>query len=266
MIKQAPTAGRIFAMVAFSLSCFGIVLFLWLQFGGPVPLKAEGYRVKVALDFRGVPKGTRDNYILWEEGKGPDVVIELTSSSTHQEDIEGKFRLYRDVLKHYGAVALPCQVQDPDRKGKVESGVGHAQKTPLKGLRFESLQEAQTYLDRWEERWANTRIHGTTKRQVAAMFGSACSGASRRSTASGASVVSASIAMQYGVSTSSSARFWAPAFDPVFSSGQITSAPAKRASSPVASVDWSSTTMIRAGGVVCSSTLRTVSDTDAASL
>ena len=78
--------------------------------------------------------------------------------------------LYRDVLKHYGAVALPCRVQDPDRKGKVESGVGHAQKTPLKGLRFERLEEAQTYLDRWEERWADTRIHGTTKRQVAAMF------------------------------------------------------------------------------------------------
>jgi len=78
--------------------------------------------------------------------------------------------LYRDVLTHYGAVALPCRVQDPDRKGKVESGVGHAQKTPLKGLRFESLEEAQAYLDRWEERWADTRIHGTTKRQVAAMF------------------------------------------------------------------------------------------------
>jgi len=78
--------------------------------------------------------------------------------------------LYRDVLQHYGAVALPCRVRDPDRKGKVESGVGHAQKTPLKGLRFESLGEAQRYLDRWEERWADTRIHGTTKRQVAAMF------------------------------------------------------------------------------------------------
>jgi hypothetical protein len=78
--------------------------------------------------------------------------------------------LYRDVLKHYGSVPLPCRVADPDRKGKVESGVGHAQKTPLKGLRFESLAEAQAYLDHWEERWADTRIHGTTKRQVAAMF------------------------------------------------------------------------------------------------
>ena len=78
--------------------------------------------------------------------------------------------LYRDVLAHYGAVAMPCRIQDPDRKGKVESGVGHAQRTPLKGLRFESLEEAQAYLDHWEQRWADTRIHGTTKRQVAAMF------------------------------------------------------------------------------------------------
>jgi len=78
--------------------------------------------------------------------------------------------LYRDVLKHYGAVPLPCRAGDPDRKGKVERGVGHAKNTPLKGLRFESLEEAHSYLDHWEERWADTRIHGTTKRQVAAMF------------------------------------------------------------------------------------------------
>jgi len=78
--------------------------------------------------------------------------------------------MYRDVLQHYGVTALPCRVQDPDRKGKVESGVGHAKRTPLKGQRFESLEDAQAYLDRWEERWADTRIHGTTKRQVATMF------------------------------------------------------------------------------------------------
>jgi transposase len=78
--------------------------------------------------------------------------------------------LYRDVLAHYGVVALPCRVGDPDRKGKVESGIGHTQKTPLRGLRFEAIEEAQAYLDRWDTRWADTRIHGTTKRQVAAMF------------------------------------------------------------------------------------------------
>jgi transposase len=78
--------------------------------------------------------------------------------------------LYRDLLAHYGAVALPCRVGDPDRKGKVEAGVAHTQKTPLKGLRFETLEEAQAYLDQWEQRWADTRIHGTTKQQVSAMF------------------------------------------------------------------------------------------------
>lgn len=78
--------------------------------------------------------------------------------------------LYRDMLKHYGAVALPCRVGHPDRKGKVESAVGHAQRTPLQGLRFEDIEAAQAYLDRWEDRWADTRVHGTTKRQVAAMF------------------------------------------------------------------------------------------------
>src|SRR5216110_2665346 len=50
--------------------------------------------------------------------------------------------LYRDVLAHYGAVAMPCRVRDPDRKGKVESGVGHAQRTPLAGMRFESIEDA----------------------------------------------------------------------------------------------------------------------------
>jgi transposase len=78
--------------------------------------------------------------------------------------------LYRDVLAHYRATALPCKVRDPDRKGKVESGVNHAQMTPLKGKKFESLEEAQAYLDHWEERWADKRIHGRAKRQVAAMF------------------------------------------------------------------------------------------------
>ena len=54
MIKQAPSFGRIFAMVAFTLSCFGILVFLWLNFGGSVPLHPEGYRVTV-----GFPEATQ---------------------------------------------------------------------------------------------------------------------------------------------------------------------------------------------------------------
>jgi virulence factor Mce-like protein len=47
--KQAPTLGRLLSMVIFALSCFGLLLFLWLSFGGPVPLKPKGYRVQVAF-------------------------------------------------------------------------------------------------------------------------------------------------------------------------------------------------------------------------
>jgi transposase len=77
--------------------------------------------------------------------------------------------VYRDMLKHYGVTPIPCRVRHPNRKGKVESGVNHAQRK-LRGLRFESEIEGQSYLDHWETTWADTRIHGTTKRQVAAMF------------------------------------------------------------------------------------------------
>ena len=49
MQKQAPTFGRLLTMVLFALSCFGLLLFLWLSFGGAVPLKPRGYRVKVAF-------------------------------------------------------------------------------------------------------------------------------------------------------------------------------------------------------------------------
>jgi Uma2 family endonuclease len=48
---------------------------------------------------KGVEKKLRENYLVWEEGKGPDFIIEVTSSSTRKEDIRKKFELYRDVLK-----------------------------------------------------------------------------------------------------------------------------------------------------------------------
>jgi virulence factor Mce-like protein len=44
VVKDAPSLGKIAAMVLFALSCFGLLLFLWLAFGGPVPLKPKGYR------------------------------------------------------------------------------------------------------------------------------------------------------------------------------------------------------------------------------
>jgi virulence factor Mce-like protein len=91
MNKAAPSFGRIAAMVVFALSCFGLLLFLWLAFGGPIPLKPQGYRFQVSFaeatqlsteaDVRisGVPVG-RVKTIEPEKDTGRSiVVIELQS-------------------------------------------------------------------------------------------------------------------------------------------------------------------------------------------
>jgi phospholipid/cholesterol/gamma-HCH transport system substrate-binding protein len=47
MQKSTPSVAQLITMVVFALSCFGLLLFLWLSFGGPVPLKPKGYQVKI---------------------------------------------------------------------------------------------------------------------------------------------------------------------------------------------------------------------------
>src|SRR3954463_330972 len=49
MNKSTPSLAQLLTMVVFALSCFGLLLFLWLSFGGSVPLKPKGYRVQVAF-------------------------------------------------------------------------------------------------------------------------------------------------------------------------------------------------------------------------
>jgi len=50
METRPPTFGRIAIAAGFALSCFGLLLFLWLAFGGPVPLKSKSYRFDVHFD------------------------------------------------------------------------------------------------------------------------------------------------------------------------------------------------------------------------
>jgi phospholipid/cholesterol/gamma-HCH transport system substrate-binding protein len=47
MQKQAPSIGRILVAIGFALSCFGLILFLWIAFGGPIPLKPKSYQLTV---------------------------------------------------------------------------------------------------------------------------------------------------------------------------------------------------------------------------
>jgi transposase len=78
--------------------------------------------------------------------------------------------VYAATLTHYGVVADPARVRDPNRKGTVEHAIGHTQATALKGRRFESIQAQNEFLAHWEQSWAAKRIHGTERRQVQAMF------------------------------------------------------------------------------------------------
>ena len=55
-------------------------------------------------------------------------------------------------------------------KGKVERGVAYVRTNALKGRRFKSLAEENLFLSYWESSVADTRIHGTTRKQVAACF------------------------------------------------------------------------------------------------
>jgi virulence factor Mce-like protein len=91
MNKSAPSFGRIAAMVVFALSCFGLLLFLWLAFGGPIPLKPQGYRFQTSFaeatqlateaDVRisGVPVGRVKSIDPDNETGRSVVVIELQS-------------------------------------------------------------------------------------------------------------------------------------------------------------------------------------------
>lgn len=78
--------------------------------------------------------------------------------------------VYAALLAHYGVVADPCRVRDPNRKGTVESAIQHTQGTALKGRTFESIDAQNAWLAHWEEHWAATRIHGRKKRQVLELF------------------------------------------------------------------------------------------------
>lgn len=107
--------------------------------------------------FGGVPKSViPDNLkaaVLQADWFDPELNPKLTS-----------------FAEHYGTVILPTKPRTPQHKGKVEAGVKYVQNNALKGRTFESLAAQNQYLEQWEKRVADTRIHGTVRQQVEALF------------------------------------------------------------------------------------------------
>ncbi|MBU0718793.1 MAG: DDE-type integrase/transposase/recombinase, partial [Planctomycetes bacterium] len=75
-----------------------------------------------------------------------------------------------EFCRHYGTVVLPAKPRMARHKGKVEAGVKFVQSNALKGRTFASLADQNRFLLDWEASVADTRIHGTTRKQVGKVF------------------------------------------------------------------------------------------------
>ncbi len=76
----------------------------------------------------------------------------------------------RAFAGHYNTTFLPNRPYTPRHKGKVERGIGYVKANALKGREFKSLAEQNSHLLDWEQKVADTRIHGTTRQQVGKLF------------------------------------------------------------------------------------------------
>lgn len=91
----------------------------------------------------------------------------VTKADWYDADLNPKIQAF---CQHYGTVCLPTRIRTPRHKGKIERGVGYAQSNALKGRTFNSLAEQNRFLQEWESTIADTRIHGTTRKQVGKQF------------------------------------------------------------------------------------------------
>ena len=162
-----------------------------VDFGLGAPVVGDGGKVRRTWVFRSVLSHSRKGY----------------SESVFRQDTETFLRVIENALRHYGGVPLilnldnlkaavikadwvdpelnpkiiafcqhyglnllPCRPRTPQHKGKVERGVAYVKSNALKGLRFTSLGAQNAHLIQWEKNVADTRLHGTTRRQVACAF------------------------------------------------------------------------------------------------
>ncbi len=126
-----------------------------------------------------VTRQTTDNFIrclenaFWHFGGVPQRLIldnlraAVTRADWFDPEINPKARSFAE---HYGTILLPTKPYTPRHKGKVERGVDYVQENALKGRTFTSLDEQNRFLLDWEQTVADTRVHGTTRRQVGQHF------------------------------------------------------------------------------------------------
>lgn len=152
---------------------------------GPDGKRTRPHLFRIVLSFSRkaysevVPRQTTEQFIRSIEnafvhfgGVPKTLVIDnlkaaVSKADWYEPELNPKIQAF---AAHYGTVILPTRPYTPRHKGKIERGVGYAQSNALKGRSFASLAEQNQFLSEWESSVADTRIHGTTRRQVGKVF------------------------------------------------------------------------------------------------
>jgi transposase len=157
---------------------------------GPPIVPSEGKRRKTYV-FRIILSHSRKGYsevlfrqdtdsflaalenAFWHFGGVPRTVVidNLKAAVKHPDWFDPELNpKIQSFCEHYGTVILPTKPYTPRHKGKIERGIAYVQDNAIKGRRFATLAAANAHLLTWETAIADTRIHGTTRRQVGKVF------------------------------------------------------------------------------------------------
>ena len=145
--------------------------------------KSHVFRITLSSSRKGyseaVFRQTTENFIralensFWYFGGVPKTLVidnlkaAVNKADWYDPELHPKIQSF---CEHYGTVMLPTKPYTPRHKGKIERGIDYVKSNALKGRKFSSLAEENEHLLNWERRIADTRIHGTTRKQVGRVF------------------------------------------------------------------------------------------------
>lgn len=164
----------------------------WIELPDGKRRRSHVFRIVLSYSRKGyseaVYRQTTEDFIrcmenaLWHFGGVPKVLVidNLKAAVKHPDWYDPELNpKVQSFCEHYGVTILPTKPRTPRHKGKIESGVGYVQDNGLKGHRFTTLEGENDHLTQWETNVADTRIHGTIRKQVGKLFAEVERGALR---------------------------------------------------------------------------------------
>jgi len=155
----------------------------WIELPDGKRRRSHVFRIVLSFSRKGYSEAvycqTAEDFIrcienaFWHFGGVPKIlVIDNLKAGVIQPDwydpeLNPKIQSF---CEYYGVAILPTKPRTPRHKGKIESGINYVQDNGLKGHRFTSLAAENIHLEQWESTVADTRIHGTIRKQVGQLF------------------------------------------------------------------------------------------------